>query len=216
MPDDATEGVAEHSISDIKHQLPCRHPGRGIGPFCVLWMAFGTSQKYELGTRWSVRLLYSIILLYRSSGDRDEYFDISKFRYNRSSFVLTLCPAGLQIKPRYKWNFDISKFDIAGLCCTIDPDGDVFVRDKDGSLNQMKGWTLLCYNCKFWCTKPFICTFNIKKILEESSWQSSKLQANYRWQHLITISKRRSTVWHRWTSVNRSHSLFHVLKMFEY
>ena len=43
-------------------------------------------------------LNYSIILLYRSSGDRDEYFDISKFRYNRSSFVLTLCPAGLQIE----------------------------------------------------------------------------------------------------------------------
>ena len=64
------------------------------------------------------RNYYSIILLYRSSGDRDEYFDISKFRYNRSSFVLTLCPAGLQIDRRYKRNFDISEFDIAGLCCT--------------------------------------------------------------------------------------------------
>ena len=62
---------------------------------------------------------YSIILLYRSSGDHDEYFDISEFRYNRSSFVLTLCPAGLQIELRYKQNFDISEFDIAGLCCTI-------------------------------------------------------------------------------------------------
>ena len=26
--------------------------------------------------------IYSIILLYRSSGDRDKYFDISEFRYN--------------------------------------------------------------------------------------------------------------------------------------
>ena len=62
---------------------------------------------------------YSMILLYRSSGDRDEYFDISKFRYNRSSFVLTLCPAGLQIELRYKRNFDMSEFDITGLCCSL-------------------------------------------------------------------------------------------------
>ena len=61
---------------------------------------------------------YSIILLYQSSGDRDEYFDISEFRYNRSSFVLILCPTGLQIELRYKRNFDISEFDIAGLCCS--------------------------------------------------------------------------------------------------
>ena len=58
-------------------------------------------------------------MLYRSSGDHDEYFDISEFRYNRSSFVLTLCPAGLQIELRYKRNFDISELDIAGLCCII-------------------------------------------------------------------------------------------------
>ena len=67
------------------------------------------------------RLYYSTILLYRTSGDRDEYFDIliyCKFRYNQSSFVVTLCPAGLQIELRYKRNFDIIEFDIAGLCCS--------------------------------------------------------------------------------------------------
>ena len=63
----------------------------------------------------SVEWNYSIIPLYRSSGDHEEYFNISEFRYNRSSFVLTLCPAGLQIELRYKRNFDISEFDISRI-----------------------------------------------------------------------------------------------------
>ena len=78
----------------------------------------------------SLGSIYSIILLYRSSGDHDEHFDISKFRYNRSSSVLTLCPAGLQIELWYKRNFDISEFDIAGLCCITINDGPTSGRKK--------------------------------------------------------------------------------------
>ena len=92
-----------------------------MGKFCYRLVVFSifVFKKYALVFSSSISLLteYSIILLYRSSGDRDEYFDISKFQYNRSSFVLTLCPAGLQIELRYKRNFDINEFDIAGFCC---------------------------------------------------------------------------------------------------
>ena len=103
-----------------------------------IWLLHNEKQLFIIKTRHHMQLsvlrhwgsmspvwilLYSIILLYQSSGDRDEYFDISKFRYNRSPLVLTLCPVGLQIELRYKRNFDISEFDIAGLCCTTNSVG---------------------------------------------------------------------------------------------
>ena len=105
------------------------------------------------------RLDYSIILLYRSSGDHDEYFDISKFRYNRSSFVLTLCSAGLQIELRYKRNFDISEFDIAGLYCNNNNNND----DDD---NTLRHFSIEKWIQRLWSTiherlsKPALIVYN--------------------------------------------------------